>query len=59
MKIKKKQKLTKEWFINLQNIICNNIEQLEEEYGSNIKFKKNKWKHGEFRTIKGEVIEKG
>ena len=39
MKIKKKQKLTKEWFINLQNIICNNIEQLEEEYGSNIKFK--------------------
>ena len=59
MKIKKKQKLTKEWFVNLQNIICNNIEQLEEEYGSNIKFKKNKWKHGEFRTIKGEVIEKG
>ena len=59
MKIKKKQKLTKEWFIKLQNIICNNVEQLEKEYGSNIKFKKNKWKHGEFRTIKGEVIEKG
>ena len=59
MKIEKKQKLTKEWFIKLQNIICNNIEQLEEEYGSNIKFKKNKWKYGEFRTIKGEVIEKG
>ena len=59
MKIKKKQKLTKEWFIKLQNIICDNIEQLEKEYGSNIKFKKNKWKHGEFRTIKGEVIEKG
>jgi len=59
MKIKKKQKLTKKWFIKLQNIICNNIEQLEKEYGSNIKFKKNKWKHGEFRTIKGEVIEKG
>ena len=57
MIIKKKQKLTKEWFLKLQNIICNNIEQLEEEYGSNIKFKKNKWKHGEFRTIKGEVIE--
>ena len=59
MKITKKQKLTKEWFIRLQNIICNNVEQLEKEYGSNIKFKKNKWKHGEFRTIKGEVIEKG
>ena len=59
MKIKTKQKLTKEWFIELQNIICGNIEQLEKEYGSNIKFKKNKWKHGEFRTINGEVIEKG
>ena len=59
MKIKQKQKLAKEWFIKMQNIICNNIEQLEKEYGSNIKFKKNKWKHGEFRTIKGQVIEKG
>ena len=44
MKIEKKQKLTKEWFIKLQNIICDIIEQLEKEYGSNIKFKKNyKW----------------
>jgi len=59
MKIKKKQKLTKEWFLKLQNIICHNIEQLEKEYGSNIKFKKNKWKSGEFRIIKGKVIEKG
>ena len=59
MTIKKKKKLAKEWFLKLQNIICYNIEQLEKEYGSNTKFKKNKWKHGEFRTIKGEVIEKG
>jgi len=59
MKIKEKQKLTKEWFVKLQNIICNNIEQLEKEYGSKIKFKKSKWKFGKFRTIKGEVIEKG
>ena len=59
MKIEKKQKLAKDWFIKLQNIICDIVEQLEKEYGSNIKFKKNKWKHGEFRTIKGEVIEKG
>ena len=59
MKIKEKQKLTKEWFIKLQDIICNNVEKLEKEYGSNAKFKKNKWKHGEFRIIKGEVIEKG
>ena len=53
MKIKKKQKLAKEWFIELQNIISNSIEQLEKKYGSNKKFKKNKWKHGEFRVIKG------
>ena len=54
-----KKKLAKKWFIKLQNIICNNIENLEKEYGSNIKFKKNKWKHGEFRIIRGKVIEKG
>ena len=59
MKIKKKQDLAKKWFIKLQNIICENIELLEKENGSNKKFKKNKWKHGEFRIIKGEVIEKG
>ena len=56
---KESQRLAKNWFIKLQNIICNNVEQLEKEYGSNIKFKKNKWKNGEFRIIKGEVIEKG
>ncbi len=59
MKIRKKQDLVKKWFIELQNIICKNIELLEKEYGSNKKFKKNKWKYGEFRIIKGEVIEKG
>ena len=59
MKIKEKQRLSKEWFAKLQKIICNDIEQLEKEYGSNKKFKNNKWKHGNFRTIRGEVIEKG
>jgi len=59
MRIKTKQQLAKKWFMDLQNIICNNVERLEKEYGSKKKFKKNKWKHGEFRTIKGEVIEKG
>tara|TARA_B100001123_G_scaffold310539_1_gene347240 strand:+ start:249 stop:1058 length:810 start_codon:yes stop_codon:yes gene_type:complete len=59
MKIKEKQKIAKKWFVKLQNTICDNIEQLEKDYGSNIKFKKNRWKHGEFRTIEGEVIEKG
>ena len=58
MRIKKKQKLTKEWFSKLQNIICGTIEQLEKDSGSNKKFKKNKWKYGEFRTIKGKIIEK-
>jgi len=59
MKIKKKKQIVKKWFIELQNTICKNIEELEKEYGYIKKFKKNKWKHGEFRTIKGEVIEKG
>ena len=59
MKINKKKELVKKWFIDLQNIICKNIEQLEKEFGSNIKFKKNRWKHGEYRIIKGNVIEKG
>ena len=43
----------------MQNIICGTIEQLEKDFGSNARFKKNKWKHGEFRTIKGKVIQKG
>ena len=59
MKVKEKQKLAKEWFIKLQNIICNKVEKLEKEYGSKKKFKRNKWKHGEFRTIQGKVVEKG
>ncbi len=59
MKIKQKKRLTKEWFSKLQNIICKTVEQLEKDSGSNAKFKKNKWKHGEFRTIKGKVIQKG
>ena len=59
MNIKKKQKIVKKWFIELQNLICDSIEELEKEYGSDKKFKKNKWKHGEYRTIEGKVIEKG
>ena len=59
MNVKEKQKIVKKWFIELQNLICDNIEDLEKEYGSKKKFKKNKWKHGEYRTIEGKVIEKG
>ena len=53
------QRMAKEWFVKLQNLICKSVEDIEKEYGSNAKFKKNKWKRGEFRIIKGEVIEKG
>ena len=59
MEIKIKQQLAKYWFSVLQDIICLEVENLEKEYGSNAKFKKNKWKHGELRTIRGAVIEKG
>ena len=59
MEIKVKKKITKEWFIELKKLICKNIEDLEKEYGSKIKFKRNKWKYGEFNKIEGEVIEKG
>ena len=31
MDIKKKQKIVKKWFVELQNIICKSIEQLEKE----------------------------
>ena len=31
MKIKKKQIIAKKWFIELQNLICNNVEELEKE----------------------------
>ena len=31
MKIKKKQEIVKNWFLELQNIVCKNIEQLEKD----------------------------
>jgi len=40
MKLKTKQKLARNCFKELQNLICYNIEQIEKEYGSIIKFKK-------------------
>ena len=40
MKIKLKQELTKQWFKNLQEIICKNIEELEK---NKIFFKSKKW----------------
>ncbi len=59
MNLKKRQNKVKKWFIELQDLICKNIEELEKEHKSNKKFKKHKWKHGEFRLIEGKVVEKG
>ena len=56
MKKEIKQKLARKWFLELQNTICEEVEKLEKEYGSKAKFKRNKWKHGEFRIIKGKHL---
>ena len=40
-----KKKLTRNWFINLQEMICNTIQQIE---GGKIKFLKKSWR----RSIK-------
>ncbi len=53
------KKICKDWFIELQNLICKAVLELEKEYGSTAKFKKNKWSKGEYRIIEGDVIEKG
>ena len=39
MKIEKKKKLVKKWFQELQNIICNNVEQLEKKIILNLSSK--------------------
>ena len=45
------KKICKDWFIELQNLICKAVLELEKEYGSTAKFKKNKWSKGEYRII--------
>ncbi len=57
--MKNNKKICKDWFIELQNLICDAVLELEREYGSIAEFKKNKWSKGEYRIIKGNVIEKG
>ena len=54
-----KKKITKAWFKGLQDLICETVLELEKKSGSKAKFKTNKWKKGEYRIIKGNVIEKG
>ena len=64
MKISLKQELTKQWFKNLQDIICKNIEEIENK---KIIFVSKKWKRnkkkneggGEFKLLEnGKVFEK-
>ena len=50
------KKICKDWFIELQNLICKAVLELEKEYGSAAKFKKNKWSKGDLRIIEGDVI---
>ena len=38
-----KKKITKAWFKELQNLICETVLELEKENGSKAKFKANKW----------------
>ena len=54
-----KKKITKAWFKELQNLICETVLELEKKSGSKARFKSNTWKKGEYRIIKGNVIEKG
>ena len=39
--MKKEQKLCKDWFQELQNTICTSITDIEKDFGSRSKFKKN------------------
>ena len=46
-----KKKITKAWFKELQNLICDTVHELEKENGSKAKFKANKWKKGEYLSL--------
>ena len=51
MKINLKQELTKQWFKNLQDIICKNIEEIE---NNKILFKIKKWSRNQKKMKVGE-----
>ena len=64
MKTNLKQELTKQWFKNLQEIICKNIEEIE---NNKVFFKSKKWLRnsnkdeggGEYRILKnGKIFDK-
>ena len=48
-----KKKLTRNWFINLQEMICNTIQEIE---GGKIKFFKKSWKRNIKRMKEVAVI---
>ena len=52
MKINLKQELTKQWFKNLQEIICKNIEEIEK---NKIFFKSKKWSRNKNKNEGGGV----
>lgn len=61
--IEQKEK-TFQWFKEIQNIICNKLEEIEEEFGQNKKFAAKDWQHdqqggGQMRIIRSEIFEKG
>ena len=59
MKINIKQELTKQWFKNLQEIICKNIEEIE---NNKIRFKSKKWKRNKNKDEGGgesKLLENG
>ena len=50
-----KKKLTRNWFINLQEMICNTIQQIE---GGKIKFLKKSWRRSLKKMILYYLVEK-
>lgn len=64
MNVKFQQEKTFEWFQKIQNIICKELEKIEEEFGHKMKFSTQEWQHeqqggGKMRIIRSEIFEKG
>lgn len=64
MNIKLQQEKTFAWFTEIQNIICDELEKIEKEFGHAMKFIEQNWQHeqqggGQIRVIRSEIFEKG
>ena len=58
-----RKNMASEWFKELRNAICEEFEKIEEENGSNAKFKRKPWNRdggggGEISTMCGDIFEK-